>query len=195
MENSKAFLDRDVVAICEYITDYCQKHICSSPSLNIQNIRSFYTFLPELLVCLFGSPNAKYVFTRILSFHLNLCQLQRVFTDQLAKSPRFGLEEITQDSQPIFSILDEAQSVSRFFIRSFYRKSACNCPKKYDCFEKIDNSTISYRPMFEKCCQQEQLTYCQRSTATVQLPHRLPPQIQSIFVLQLLFSPTYYPTA
>ncbi|KAG1148348.1 hypothetical protein G6F37_005756 [Rhizopus arrhizus] len=72
MENSKAFLDRDVVAICEYITDYCQKHICSSPSLNIQNIRSFYTFLPELLVCLFGSPNAKGFLQTNLQSHQDL---------------------------------------------------------------------------------------------------------------------------
>ncbi|CAO3703074.1 unnamed protein product [Rhizopus stolonifer] len=67
MENSKAFRNRDVIAICEHITSYCEMNICSLP-LGMQSAQSFYLFLPELLVILFGSPTT----SSIVDYQSNL---------------------------------------------------------------------------------------------------------------------------
>ncbi|KAI8372827.1 uncharacterized protein BYT42DRAFT_547871 [Radiomyces spectabilis] len=59
MDNCKAFHDRDIVAICDYLVRYCRQHINGTPTISRQHAFAFYSFLPTLLVYIFGSPTQR----------------------------------------------------------------------------------------------------------------------------------------
>ncbi|OBZ91813.1 hypothetical protein A0J61_00171, partial [Choanephora cucurbitarum] len=59
MENAKAFQDRNIVGICEYMSNYCATNINSSTSISSYSVLPFYNFFPVFLVYIFGSPNTR----------------------------------------------------------------------------------------------------------------------------------------
>ncbi|KAI8085886.1 uncharacterized protein B0P05DRAFT_635838 [Gilbertella persicaria] len=59
MENNKVFQDRNVIGICEYITSYCELYINATNKISSYSARPLYTFLPTLLVYIFGAPNTR----------------------------------------------------------------------------------------------------------------------------------------
>ncbi|KAI9259928.1 hypothetical protein BY458DRAFT_557713 [Sporodiniella umbellata] len=104
MENTKAFEERDVVAICEHITTYCQKYICSSP-MNIHYARSFYMFLPELLVQLFGSPNVRgFLQTRLANHQTNALKKLLCVDSPFLQS----LIKLTQNKEYCYDLTNES---------------------------------------------------------------------------------------
>lgn len=61
MDNSKVFQDRNIIGICEHISKYCEVYINLPSTPSAQHLRSFHTFLPTLLVYIFGSPTTRYL--------------------------------------------------------------------------------------------------------------------------------------
>jgi hypothetical protein len=59
MENAKAFQERNLIGICEYINKYCEIYINNVPILSGGNVKAFHTFFPTLLVCIFGAPTKR----------------------------------------------------------------------------------------------------------------------------------------
>ncbi|KAI8384186.1 hypothetical protein BD560DRAFT_190865 [Blakeslea trispora] len=59
MENLKVFQDRNIVGICEYMSNYCTANIISSNSLSHNSVMPLYNFFPVFLVYIFGSPNTR----------------------------------------------------------------------------------------------------------------------------------------
>ncbi|KAK4518326.1 uncharacterized protein ATC70_001679 [Mucor velutinosus] len=59
MDSQKVFQERNIVAICNHILNYCETHINATSLLSDHYVRSFHTFLPTLLVYIFGSPSAR----------------------------------------------------------------------------------------------------------------------------------------
>ncbi|EPB91510.1 hypothetical protein HMPREF1544_01641 [Mucor circinelloides 1006PhL] len=59
MDSQKIFQERNIVTICSHILNYCETHINTTSTLSDHYVRSFHTFLPTLLVYIFGSPSAR----------------------------------------------------------------------------------------------------------------------------------------
>ncbi|KAL9549698.1 hypothetical protein MBANPS3_005077 [Mucor bainieri] len=59
MDSQKVFQERNIATICHHILRYCETHINTASSLSDHYVRSFHTFLPTLLVYMFGSPSAR----------------------------------------------------------------------------------------------------------------------------------------
>lgn len=59
MENVKAFQDRNVVDMCQYLSKYCELYIINVPVLSGEKVKAFHTFFPTLLVCIFGAPTKR----------------------------------------------------------------------------------------------------------------------------------------
>jgi hypothetical protein len=58
MDDIAVFKDRNIIGICDYISNICELYIHST-TLTEPLVRPFYTFFPTLLVYIFGSPNAR----------------------------------------------------------------------------------------------------------------------------------------
>ncbi|PHZ08601.1 uncharacterized protein RHIMIDRAFT_241362 [Rhizopus microsporus ATCC 52813] len=103
MEHAKAIKDRDIKAICDYISNYCETHICAS--LSTQHVRSFYTFFPTLLDLLFGSPTKRGFMQTQLEPHQdealkNLLSIQGPFFQSLLR--------ISQSSDYYYDLSNES---------------------------------------------------------------------------------------
>ncbi|KAI8638837.1 hypothetical protein BD408DRAFT_446441 [Parasitella parasitica] len=59
MDNPKVLQERDAIEICNYFLNYCESHITSTVTLSEHYVRPFHTFLPTLLVYIFGSPGTR----------------------------------------------------------------------------------------------------------------------------------------
>ncbi|CAO3653457.1 unnamed protein product [Mucor hiemalis] len=59
MNNAKVFQERNIVATCDYINKYCELYVINASTLATENVRSFHSFLPTLLVHIFGSPSTR----------------------------------------------------------------------------------------------------------------------------------------
>ncbi|CEJ02752.1 hypothetical protein CU097_000718 [Rhizopus azygosporus] len=103
MEHAKAVKDRDIKAICEYISNYCETHICTS--FSTQHVRSFYTFFPTFLDLLFGSPTKRGFIQTQLEPHQdealkNLLSIQGPFFQSLLR--------ISQSSDYYYDLSNES---------------------------------------------------------------------------------------
>ncbi|KAI8878201.1 hypothetical protein K501DRAFT_336920 [Backusella circina FSU 941] len=146
MENSKAFLDNDVVGICSEVLNHCNSYILNQTHVSPTQAYFLYSFLPTLLDRILGSPSKRGLIQLDLppdqiNAMLQLLSVNGAFLKALcllSNLPQYSYELITSNlSASLFKDIGEVLSSGAVQLLPRVYNNTCNTVRS-----KSDNAFV-----------------------------------------------------